>query len=85
MFCIILLIACDFMYLGGSHTVGQALVWGSWVCMARMKIKRDAKMNKRCLCGKINKQERGVWCKLWLACSHVKIKISSNVLHIRTK
>lgn len=47
MFCIILLIACDFMYLGGSQTVGQALLWGSWVCMARMKIKRDAKMNKR--------------------------------------
>lgn len=34
------------MYLGGSQTVGQALLWGSWVCMARMKIKRDAKMNK---------------------------------------
>lgn len=74
------------MYLGGSQTVGQALLWGSWVCMARMKIKRDAKMNKIFFfCGKINKQERGVWCKLWLAYSHVKIKISAKVLHIRTK
>lgn len=59
MFRIISLIARDSMYMGGFQTVGQALLWGSWVCMARMKIKMDAKMNKRCLCGKINKQERG--------------------------
>lgn len=58
MFCIILLIACDFMYLGGSQTVGQALLWGSWVCMARMKIKRDAKMNKIYIFLWKNKQTR---------------------------
>lgn len=46
------------MYLGGSQTVGQALLWGSWVCMARMKIKRDAKMNKKFFFLWKNKQTR---------------------------
>lgn len=46
------------MYLGGSQTVGQALLWGSWVCMARMKIKRDAKMNKKKIFLWKNKQTR---------------------------